>query len=108
LALDTYHGADLGVGVFQLSVGQNSPYTTQQAQNLTSAATAAAQLLNHDQTVLAAAHPNLTPDQLEQATAASYNIGTGNISGNPATIDAGTARNNHGSNILQLMQDCLE
>jgi hypothetical protein len=55
---------------------------------------------------LAAAHPNLNPTQLLQATAASYNFGTGNISGNPNTIDVGTTGGNYGANVLLLM-DCF-
>jgi len=40
---------------------------------------------------------------LFQATAASYNFGLGNISGNPNTINIGTTKNNYGSNVEQLM-----
>ena len=53
---------------------------------------------------LANAYPNFTPDQLLQATAASYNLGTGGISGNPATIDEGSAGDNYGSNVVDLME----
>jgi hypothetical protein len=63
---------------------------------------AAARLINNAN-ALAAAHPNLTTTQLLQATAASYNFGTGNISGNPNTIDVGTTGNNYGSNVMDLM-----
>jgi len=55
---------------------------------------------------LAARFPNFTSEQLLQATAASYNFGTSNISGNPNTIDKGTTGNNYGSNVLLLM-DCF-
>jgi hypothetical protein len=51
-------------------------------------------------------HPNLDATQLLQGTAASYNFGTGNISGNPATIDVGTTGGNYGANALQLI-DCF-
>lgn len=54
--------------------------------------------------MLAAKFPNFTQDQLLQATAASYNFGTGNISGDPAMIDIGTTNNNYGSNILDLVR----
>jgi hypothetical protein len=66
----------------------------------------AANLLASNMATLAAAHPNLDAAHLLQATAASYNFGTGNISGNPNTIDVGTAGNNYGSNVLDLM-DCF-
>ena len=56
---------------------------------------------------LSAWFPNFTPTQLLQATAASYNIGLWGISGNPNTIDWGTApagaNGNYGSDILLLM-----
>jgi len=55
---------------------------------------------------LAARFPNFTSEQLLQATAASYNFGTGNISGNPSTIDKGTTPDNYGGNVLNLM-DCF-
>lgn len=45
--------------------------------------------------------------QLLQATAASYNFGTSNISGNPNTIDAGSANDNYGTNVMNLM-DCFK
>ena len=63
-------------------------------------------MLATNMATLAAKYPNLRPAQLLQATAASYNFGTGNISGNPGTIDVGTAGNNYGSNVLNLM-DCF-
>ena len=54
---------------------------------------------------LAKKFPSLTPEQLVQATAASYNIGTGQISGNPNTIDVGTQPDGHyGSNVMKLME----
>lgn len=100
-------GAGLGVGIFQISV-PGSGLTKDQAGNLTTAANYAAQLLNSNMATLAAKFPNFTPAQLLQATAASYNFGTGNISGNPSTIDAGSAPapkapGNYGSNIVNLM-----
>lgn len=96
-----------GYGVFQLTVSAATGITTAQAGNLTFAANSAAQILNSNMAILAANFPNFTPTQLLQATAASYNFGTGNISGNPNTIDWGTApggaAGNYGSNILGLM-----
>jgi hypothetical protein len=92
-----------GDGVFQLTVSASSGVTATQAESLTTAANIAAQMLNSNMATLAANFPNLTPTQLLQATAASYNFGTGNISGNPSTIDVGTTGNNYGSNVLGLM-----
>ena len=63
-------------------------------------------MLATNMATLGAKYPNLSPAQLLQATAASYNFGTGNISGNPNTIDVGTTGNNCGSNVVNLM-DCF-
>jgi len=49
------------------------------SNDLTWTANYVVKLLNSNMAVLAATHPNLTADQLLQATAASYNFGTGNI-----------------------------
>jgi hypothetical protein len=98
-------GAGVGVGVFQISV-PGSGLTAAQAGNLATAANYAANLLNSDMAYLAAQFPNFTSQQLLQATAASYNFGTQNISGNPNTIDVGTSpkgNGNYGSNVLGLM-----
>ena len=95
-------GAGVGVGIFQLTVSASSGVTASQAGDLSWAATYAANMLNGNRATLAAKFPGLTPEQLMQATAASYNFGVSNISGNPATIDIGSARNNYGSNIVQL------
>jgi hypothetical protein len=102
-------GAGVGVGVFQITVSATSGVTAQQAGSLTWAANYAAQLLNSNMTYLASQFPNFTPSQLLQATAASYNMNPykpGNFTGNPNTIDGGTAGGNYGSNVLQLM-DCF-
>ena len=104
--LNEADGAGVGVGVFQITVSPKSGVTAAQAGNLTWAANYAANLLASNMATLAAAHPNLDAAHLFQATAASYNFGTGNISGNPNTIDVGTAGNNYGSNVLDLM-DCF-
>jgi len=103
-------GAGIGVGIFQISVPA-SGLTASQAGDLTTAASYAANLLNSDMKTLAAEFPGFTSGQLLQATAASYNFGTTNISGNPATIDVGSAPypkapGNYGSNIVNLM-DCF-
>jgi len=96
-----------GQGIFQITV-PGSGLTAAQAGNLTTAATWAANFLNNDMAYLAAKFPGFTPAQLLQATAASYNLGPHGITGNPATIDKGSApapkaEGNYGSNILQLM-----
>ena len=96
-------GAGVGVGVFQITVSSTSGVTAAQAGNLASAAGIAANMLNFNMTYLAGAFQNFTPGELLQATAASYNFGTKNISGNPNTIDVGTTGGNYGSNVVQLM-----
>jgi hypothetical protein len=101
--LNEADGAGVGVGVFQITVSPTSGVTAAQAGNLTTAAGIATNLLNSNMAYLAAKFPGFTPAQLLQATAASYNFGTKNISGNPNTIDVGTTGNNYGSNVVQLM-----
>ena len=95
-----------GVGIFQIDLGQNPGVAAAQASNMVWAANWAATRLASNYNALAA-HPNFTPSQLLQATAASYNFGTGNISGNPNTIDVGTTHNNYGNNVMDLM-DCFQ
>jgi RHS repeat-associated protein len=101
-----YDGAGVGVGIFQVTVSSTSGVTAAQASDLIWAANHAAQELNNDMTYLAANFANFTAAQLLQATAAAYNFGTGNISGNPNTIDVGSAGGNYGSNVVGLM-DCF-
>src|SRR5579883_1795254 len=99
-------GAGVGVGVFQITVGPKSGVTAAQAGNLAWAASYAAQLLASNMSYLASQFPNFTPSQLMQATAASYNMNPykpGNFTGNPNTIDDGTAHGNYGSNVMQLI-----
>ena len=96
-------GGGQGAGVFQIDLGQNPNVTSSQAYNIPFAANFAANMLATNETRLAAAHPNLSPTQLLQATAASYNLGVGGISGNPNTIDVGSPGGNYGSNVLGLM-----
>lgn len=100
-------GVGVGVGVFQITVSSTSGVTAAQARNLTWAANWASQFLNSNLTKLAAAFPAFDPSQLLQATAASYNLGVGGISGNPNTIDDGSAHGNYGSNVLSLMTNCF-
>ena len=95
----------LGRGIFQIDIGQNK-VTESQAFDPTFAANWAANRLDTNMATLAAKFPNLDPTQLLQATAASWNLGVGGISGNPSTIDVGSPGNNYGSNILGLI-DCF-
>jgi hypothetical protein len=79
------------------------------AKNTSFAADFAANMLANNMADLAKQFPNFTPQQLLQATAASYNLGLapGQITGNPATIDAGTKPiGKYGATVLELM-DCF-
>ncbi len=94
-----------GMGVYQLT---NQPgVTAAQAFDLTYAANYAANMLSSNMSYFSNKFPAFTPDQLLQATAASYNLGPGGISGNPNTIDVGSApggiNGNYGSNVVGLM-----
>jgi RHS repeat-associated protein len=104
-------GAGVGVGVFQITVKPGNGVTAEDAGNLTWAADYSANMLGTNLLTLAKKFPNFTVDQLLQATAASFNFGTGNISGNPNTIDVGTApggvKGNYGSNVMNIMNNCL-
>ena len=91
----------------QIDRGVNKDVTQEQAADIGWAAKWAANLMGSNSTQLAAAYSNFDAAQLLQATAASYNFGTGNISGNADTIDVGTTRGNYGSNVLDLM-DCFD
>jgi Transglycosylase SLT domain len=95
-----------GAGVFQIDLGANPSVTAAQAGNLQFSANFAAAMLSRNMSSIAAHHPNLSAAQQLQATAASYNFGVGNISGNPNTIDQGTTGGNYGSNVVDLM-DCF-
>ena len=97
-------GGGRGAGVFQLTVGPGvGQVTAAQAYNLAFAANYAAEMLASNASYLSANFPNLTSAQLLQATAASYNLGVGKISGNPDTIDVGSTKGNYGSNIVAPM-----
>jgi len=108
-------GAGVGVGIFQITVKNNNQNpkngpTVNEANNLMWSANYAAQLLNSNLAYLAKQFPNFTASQLLQATAASYNMNPykpGNFTGNPNTIDKGTAGGNYGSNIMNLMNNCF-
>lgn len=96
-------GGGEGMGVFQIDLGANPDVTKAQASNLTFAANFAANMLSTNMSELSSDYPDLDSVQLLQATAASYNFGTDNISGNPDTIDVGTTGGNYGSNVLGLL-----
>jgi len=96
-------GAGVGVGIFRITVSATSGVTAAQASNTTFAANFAANMLATNMSTLATEYPNLNAQQLLQATAASYNLGVGGITGNPNTIDVGSPGNNYGSNVLNLM-----
>lgn len=96
-----------GRGVFQIDLGANPGVTEAQAFNVIFSANFAANMLSTNQQQLAQAHPNLDPAHLAQATAASYNFGTKNISGNPNTIDVGTTGGNDGSNVMAISGNCF-
>ncbi len=91
-----------GMGVFQLT---NQPgVTAAQADDLTFSANYAANMLSNNESYLSSQFPAFTPDQLLQATAASYNLGPYDFSGNPNTIDVGSKPDGHyGSNVVNLM-----
>lgn len=93
-------GAGPGMGVFQLT--NQRGVSSAQAFNLTFSANYAAGMLSSNMKYLSGAF-SFTPTQLLQATAASYNFGVGNISGNPNTIDVGTTGGNYGSTVVGMM-----
>jgi hypothetical protein len=97
-------GGGLGRGIFQIDIGKNPSVTEDQAYDPTFAANWGATRLAKNFATLAADHPNLDAAHLMQATAASWNLGTGGISGNPDTIDVGSAGGNYGSNVMNLME----
>jgi RHS repeat-associated protein len=97
-----------GRGIFQIDIGQHPDVAENQAMDPTFAASYAAKLLQTNYGILVSRFfPNMDQAAMLQATAASYNFGTGNITGNPATIDVGTTGNNYGSNVVNLM-DCFK
>jgi hypothetical protein len=92
-----------GRGVFQIDIGANPSVSAAQARNLVFASNWAATALSANFAALKSAFLNFDPTHLLQATAASYNFGLTNISGNPNTIDVGTTGGNYGGNVVQLM-----
>lgn len=89
--------------MFQIDLSRNPGVTAAQAFNIPWAANYAAGVLASNAAYISSNSPNFTASQQLQATAASYNFGLGNISGNPNTIDQGSTNNNYGSNVVGLM-----
>lgn len=96
-----------GRGLFQIDLGAHPGVSVAQAFDPSFSANYAANLLSTNMSTLASQYPNLNGAQLTQATAASYNFGTGNISGNPNTIDVGTTGGNYGSNVAAIAGNCF-
>ena len=90
-----------GMGFFQLT--NQKGVTKEDASNIYFAANFAANMLSSNRSALSSSFPSFTSGQLMQATAASYNFGTGNIRGDPSRIDVGTTGGNYGSNVVHLM-----
>jgi hypothetical protein len=100
-------GGGKGRGLFQIDLGAHPGVTVAQAFDPNYSANYSANLLLTDLTQLGRKSSNFNPDQLSQATAAAYNSGVGNISGNPNTIDNGTTWDNYGSNVNAISNDCF-
>lgn len=101
-------GSGSGMGVFQLT--HRPRVAPAQAYDPPFAANYAAAMLADSRRRLARRHSRFSPQQLLQATAASYNKGLGKkssrITDDPRSIDLKTAGGNYGQNILDLM-DCF-
>jgi RHS repeat-associated protein len=97
------YGGGLGRGVFQIDLGANPQISESEAYNVPLSAEIAGSMLARNMESIASHHSNLSRGQITQATAASYNFGVVNISGNPNTIDVGTTHNNYGGNVKNLM-----
>ena len=103
-------GGGKGVGIFQIDLGQNPGVTKEQALDPKWASNWAAARLSSNMAYLKSKFPGFTADELLQATAASYNLGLGGISGNPSTTDVGThgqPPDRYGANVLQL-RECFQ
>jgi RHS repeat-associated protein len=101
-----------GVGYFQIDIGKNPSVTQSQALDLSYSANWVANRLSNNMASLSSSFQNFTSSQLMQATFTSYNMGLGGISGNPDTIDVGSAPaphapGNYGSNVLNIMNYCF-
>lgn len=106
--IDSPRPGDPGWGVYQLT---NQPGVSRaQARDLTFAANYAANLLADNKRLMRRRFPQLTETQVMHAALAAYNFGPNNISGNPATIDVGTAGYSqgrpYGENVL-LLANCF-
>lgn len=98
------YGGGAGAGVFQIDLSAHPNVTPAEAFNISWAANYAAGMLSSHESAIRSRFSDFTKTQILQATAASYNFGIKNISGNPDTTDQGTAHNNYGSNVMGLMQ----
>ncbi len=97
-------GGGQGQGVFQIDIGAHPDVTSAQAFDIGWAAQYAANMLAANLQDIQSQFPQLTRDQLMQATAAAYNFGVSNISGDPSRIDIGTTRGNYGTSVLNLQR----
>jgi len=90
-------------GVFQIDLSRNPGVTETEADNLGWAADWTASYLSQSETYLVQTFPDWTPDQVLQGTAASYNLGRYDFSGNQNTIDVGSTGGDYGSSVVNLM-----
>ena len=95
-------GGGNGRGVFQIDIGKNPSVTEAQANDINFAANFAANLLASNMSIIEQKNPNFVPEYIEQATAASYNLGPTTFSGDPSKIDQGSAGNDYGSNVVAI------
>ncbi|MEA3052853.1 MAG: hypothetical protein QOG72_1756 [Sphingomonadales bacterium] len=97
-------GGGGGRGVFQIT---GNGIADAQAFDIAWSARWAATKLNANFNAIKSRFPSLNNVQLTQATAAAYNIGLDDISGNPTTIDQGTTGNNYGKNVIVIGGTCF-
>jgi len=95
-----------GRGVFQIDIIQNAkvPGIEATANDLSKAANwVSTKELGPDMRYFTGRFSNFSALDILHATAAAHNLGKGGISGNPSTIDKGSAHNNYGQNVLDIM-----
>jgi hypothetical protein len=92
-----------GRGYFQIDIGQN-PDLSIDPMDFAAAADWSAARLAANAAQVSREHSNFTPAQLLQATAASWNLGPHDFSGNPNTIDVGSKDHNYGRSIVNLTE----
>jgi len=94
--------ADGGWGLFQLT--NQRGVSRAQAHDPLFATNYAAKMLAENRRFIERQFPQFSPENRTLATAASFNFNPhNNLSGNPDTIDQGTAGDNYGHRILALM-----